>query len=138
MNSNFIAAEPVSQNLSRQIVSQSSDKNRNNLRISILYQFPYAWLRPKERVRIVALVARAFGMKADDVAGALTTELRQSPHGILIKRALLRHRIFSRYKKRRIHRPPSHQQIDEHAGDCMIVKTSPQRKDKLLAPLRLS
>src|SRR5207247_11206894 len=112
MNSNFIAAEPVSQNLSRQIVSQSSDKNRNNLRISILYQFPYAWLRPKERVRIVALVARAFGMKADDVARAFTTELRESTDGILIKRALPRHRIFSRYKKRRTHRTPSLQPLE--------------------------
>src|SRR5438132_7796216 len=100
MNSNFIAAEPVSQNLSRQIVSKSSDKNRNNLRISILDKFPYAWLRPKEQVRIVALIAPAFGMKANDVARALTTKLRESPHGIFIKGALLRHWIFSRHKER--------------------------------------
>src|SRR5437879_3309767 len=117
MNSNSIAAEPVSQNLSRQIVSQSSDKNRNNLRISILDEFPYAWLRSEERVRMVALIARAFGMKADDVARALTTELRESPHRILIEGALLRHRIFPRHKERRIHRPPSHHQIDKHAGE---------------------
>src|SRR2546423_12017406 len=103
MNSNLLAAKPVSQNLSRQIVSKSSDKNRNNLRISILDKFPYAWLRPKERVRILTLIAPAFGMKANDIASALTAKLRESAHGIFIKGALLRHWIFSRNTERRIH-----------------------------------
>src|SRR5947209_43888 len=103
MNSNLLAPKPVPQNLFRYIISQSSYENWNNLRVRILDQFADTRLRPKKRVRIIALVACAFGMKADDVARALTTELRESSHGILIERALLRHRIFSRDKERRIH-----------------------------------
>ena len=77
-------------------------------------------------------------MKANDVAGALGAELHQSPQRIFIKRALLRHWIAARHKERWIHRPPSHDQVYEHADRVLIVEASAHRKKELFLPISSS
>src|SRR6266403_1740880 len=77
-------------------------------------------------------------MKPDHVAGAFPTKLRQPPHRIFIECALFRQRILSGDEKRRVHRPPSHNQVHQHAGNRLIVKAAAYRKEELLAPFSFS
>src|ERR1044072_1724835 len=78
MNPNLIAAEPVSQNLLRQIVSQTGDEDRQHLRIRFLNQPANAGLWTEIRIWIVIFVARAFRVKADHITGAFRAELHES------------------------------------------------------------
>src|SRR5262252_8038624 len=77
-------------------------------------------------------------MKPNHVARAFATELYQPAHRVLVKRASLRQRIFSRHKEWRVHGPPSHDEVHKHAQQTLIVKASPHGKEKLLAPFRLA
>src|SRR6266481_2439349 len=133
VNPDRFAPEPVSQNLLRQLVTQAGNENGNDLRVRGLNQFANARLRPQIGIRIAVLVARAFRMKADNVPGSLMTNLSQTSKGILIELALLGKRLITAGKERRIHRPPTHDQIHEHSGRRLIEEAATHRKEKLFA-----
>src|SRR5207249_10892591 len=57
---------------------------------------------------------------------------------ILVELALLGNRVFAAAEKRRIHRPPTHHQIDEHADQRLVKETAPHRKKELFAPARFA
>ena len=75
MNPNLGAAEPIPQNLLRQIISEASNEHWDDLWVRILDQFANARLRPQKLIGIVVEIARAFGMKPDDISCAFATEL---------------------------------------------------------------
>src|SRR5438552_8874409 len=108
MNTNLLAAKPVSQDLLRKIIAQSGYKNRNDLWIRILDHFTNARLHTEIRIRIGVQIARTFGMKTNYVTGVLGAKLGEATHWIFIKLAFLGHRISSGHKEWRIHRPPTH------------------------------
>ena len=66
-----LAAAPVAQHLLRQVVAEPGDEDGQDLRPRVLNQPADAGLRAQVRVRVRALVARALGVEADDVARAL-------------------------------------------------------------------
>src|ERR1043166_1419894 len=70
VNANHVFAVPVARDLPGQTVAQSGYEHRDHLRLRIHDQFANTRLRPQKRIRIFVFVARAFGMKADDVAGS--------------------------------------------------------------------
>ena len=69
---------PIPQHLSRQIIAESGNEDRNHLRRGVLDQFPDAWLRGQKRIRIGALVTRAFRMKTNDVARAAVCRVQSA------------------------------------------------------------
>ena len=80
MNTNLLAAKPVSQDLLRKIIAQSGYKNRNDLWVRILDQFTNARLHTEIRIRIGIQIARTFGMKTNYVTGALGAKLGEATH----------------------------------------------------------
>ena len=127
----FSPPRPISQHLFRKIVSQPGDENRNHLRRCVLYEFSDPRLRRQERIRIRSFVARAFRVKANDVARARSGRARsRSRNENLSKARFSMSRFFARRKKRRIHRPPTHHQIYKHSQRLNRKKIcrAPERK----------
>src|SRR5882672_4321383 len=77
-------------------------------------------------------------MKTDNVAGAVFAKLRQDSKRILVKRPLLQQRLFTRRKKRRIHRPPTHHQIYKQTQKRVVEESATHWKEKLFAPGRVA
>src|SRR5687767_1486698 len=73
-------------------------------------------------------------MKTNHVTGAFAANLSETSHRILVEGTFLRHWLSASDKERRVHRPPTHDQIHEHAEWILIIKTAAHRKEKLLPP----
>ena len=88
--------------------SQSCDKTEH---LGAHLNLPNPRLGPKIRIGIVALVARALGMKADYVSRPVAGQLRKYAKRKFIEGAFFRYRFIARGKKGWIHRPPPHDQV---------------------------
>src|SRR5207247_6672328 len=83
--------------------------------------------------RIAALITCAFRVKADHVTGAFATNLRQASKRIFVELALFDQWFIAAGKERRIHRPPTHDQIHQHPSRGLIEEPAAHRKEKLFA-----
>ena len=75
-------------------------------------------------------------MKPDDVAGSRARQVRQQTKRELIKRTLLRDRMIARREERRIHGPPTHDQVYKQPQRRLVKEPSAHGKEKLFAPFR--
>src|SRR5688572_33237036 len=132
MDANHLFAVPVSHHLTRQAIAEARDKDGNHLWPRIHDQLPYSRLRTQKRIRIRVFVARSFRMKADDVAWSSPRETAKNAKRVLIKRALLRQRVIATSEKRRIHRPPTHDQVDQQSERRLIEKPATQDRKSVV------
>src|SRR5439155_10981356 len=117
-------------------IAETGDENGNDLRVRVFDQFADAGLRTQIRIRIVAAVAPAFGVKAYHIACAFAAKLSQAAKRVLVELALLRNRFITGGEERRVPRPPTHNQVNEHTDRRLIKEAASDRKEKLLAPTR--
>lgn len=124
------AACPIAPDLRGQVISsESCDEDWDDLRLSVFDDLAHARLSWQIAIRVAAFIARAFRVKAYDVAFTVFTQLQKPARGICVKV------LFSGViEKGWVHRPEAHYQIYKHSQPALVEESAAYRKEEAFLP----